>query len=180
MSYCRYCFDKEESNLHRKYHDERYGFPIQDDNELFGRFILEINQAGLSWDTILKKERNFRLAFDNFQIDRIAMYSDEKIEELLSNSGIIRNRLKILSVIHNAQQIQLIQRENGSFLNWLEQRDERRIEEWVKLFKRTFKFVGKDIVEEFLMSTGFLPGAHQEDCPIYLKIVELKPKWSRL
>jgi DNA-3-methyladenine glycosylase I len=180
MSYCIYCAGREENDLHRRYHDLRYGFPIEDDNELFGRLILEINQAGLSWDTILKKEKNFREAFDDFNIDRIAVYSEAKVEELLQNTGIIRNRLKVLAVIYNAQRIKFIQKENGSFLDWLESRNERTIEDWVKLFKRTFKFVGKDIVEEFLMSTGFLSGAHLVDCPIYERIVEFKPKWSRI
>jgi DNA-3-methyladenine glycosylase I len=180
MSYCTYCAERDKNDLHRLYHDFRYGFSIEDDNELFGRLILEINQAGLSWDTILKKEHNFRVAFDEFKIDLIANYSEEKIEELIQNAGIIRNRLKILAVIYNAQQILMIQKEHGSFLLWLESKNERSIEEWVKLFKRTFKFVGKDIVEEFLMSTGFLPGAHKEDCPVYSKIMELKPNRSKI
>lgn len=180
MSYCKYCAERDKNDLHRLYHDFRYGFPIEDDNELFGRLILEINQAGLSWDTILKKEHNFRMAFDEFNIDLIAAYTEEKIEELLQNAGIIRNRLKVLAVIYNAQQIQGIRKEYGSFLEWLETRNERSIDEWVKLFKRTFKFVGKDIVEEFLMSTGFLSGAHKDDCPVLQQIVEYKPKWSRI
>ncbi len=180
MSYCKYCAERDEKDLHRLYHDLRYGFPVEDDNELFGRLILEINQAGLSWDTILKKEQNFRMAFDGFIVDRIAAYNDQKMEELLQNKGIIRNRLKISAVIYNARQIKSIQRDHGSFLLWLESRNERSSEDWVKLFKRTFKFVGKDIVEEFLMSTGFLKGAHSEQCPIYHQIVELKPKWSRI
>jgi DNA-3-methyladenine glycosylase I len=180
MSYCAFCVERDEKDLHRLYHDLRYGFPLEDDNELFGRLILEINQAGLSWDTILKKEQNFRKAFDGFIIDRIAAYNDEKLDDLLQNKGIVRNRLKISAVIHNAKQIQSIQRDHGSFFSWLETRNERSTEDWVKLFKRTFKFVGKDIVEEFLMSTGFLKGAHTEQCPIYHQIVKLKPKWSRI
>jgi DNA-3-methyladenine glycosylase I len=170
MSYCKYCIDLESDNHHKIYHDNHYGFRIDSDDELFGRLILEINQAGLSWDIILKKQENFRLAFDNFNIERIANYSDEKIAELLLNSGIIRNRLKINAVIHNANQIKHIQDEFGSFKNWLDVNNLKILEEWLELFKKTFKFVGGEIVNEFLMSTGYLSGAHDKDCGILKKI----------
>ncbi len=170
MSYCKYCIDLESDNHHKIYHDNHYGFRIDSDDELFGRLILEINQAGLSWDIILKKQENFRLAFDNFNIERIANYSNEKIAELLLNSGIIRNRLKINAVVYNANQIKHIQVEFGSFKNWLDVNNSKILEEWLKLFKKTFKFVGGEIVNEFLMSTGYLSGAHDKDCGILKKI----------
>ena len=170
MSYCKYCIDLESDNHHKIYHDNHYGFRIDSDDELFGRLILEINQAGLSWDIILKKQENFRLAFDNFNIERIANYSNEKIAELLLNSGIIRNRLKINAVVYNANQIKHIQVEFGSFKNCLDVNNSKILEEWLKLFKKTFKFVGGEIVNEFLMSTGYLSGAHDKDCGILKKI----------
>jgi DNA-3-methyladenine glycosylase I len=156
--------DRPLDDVHRVYHDRHYGTPIDDDDELFGRLILEINQAGLSWETILKKQDNFRAAFDVYSIQKIAMYSQEDIDRLLSNPGIIRNRLKIQAVISNAQAVQQIQKEFGSFKNWLDKNNTLTKEEWVKLFKRHFKFVGGEIVNEFLMSTGYLPGAHHNTC----------------
>jgi DNA-3-methyladenine glycosylase I len=165
MSYCNYVRNLPEDNVHKIYHDYHYGVEIEDDNALFGRLILEINQAGLSWDTILKKQENFREAFDNFEIARIAAYDDEKIEELLKNPGIIRNRLKINAVIYNAGRVKEIQNEFGSFNNWLKSQNSLTLAEWVKLFKSNFKFVGGEIVNEFLMSTNFLPGAHTIECP---------------
>lgn len=177
MSYCTYCEGREKDDHHRVYHDFQYGFPIHDDNELFGRLILEINQAGLSWDIILKKQNNFRLAYDNFSIDKVSGYSNSKIEELLSNSGIIRNKLKINAAIYNAQQIQSLSKEFGSFKQWIDYHHPKSKEEWVKIFKKSFKFVGGEIVNEFLMSTGYLKGAHDESCIIFAEILKNQPKW---
>lgn len=177
MSYCVFCISREESDHHRIYHDQHYGFPIHNDDELFGRLILEINQAGLSWDTMLKKQHHFRAAFDAFSIEKIAKYDEEKITELMNNSGIIRNGLKIRAVIYNAQQLLNIKDEVGSFENWLNSHHPKSKEEWTKLFKKTFKFVGGEIVNEFLMSTGYLKGAHDEICPIYDKAINSYPKW---
>ena len=165
MSYCNYVKNLPEDNVHKIYHDFHYGVEIEDDNQLFGRLILEINQAGLSWNTILNKQENFREAFDNYEIARIADYGDEKIEELLKNAGIIRNRLKINAVIYNARRVKEIQNEFGSFNNWLKSQNSLTLAEWVKLFKSNFKFVGGEIVNEFLMSTNYLPGAHTVECP---------------
>lgn len=164
MSYCDYVKNLPEDNVHKIYHDQHYGVRIEDDNELFGRLILEINQAGLSWDTILKKQENFRKAFDNFEIKKIANYSDEKILELLQDVGIIRNRLKVNAVINNAKKVMEIQNEFGSFKSWLDGQQEMPLTDWVKLFKKHFKFVGGEIVNEFLMSTNYLPGAHHDNC----------------
>ncbi len=170
MSYCNYCSNLEEGNHHKVYHDNQYGFKIDSDNELFGRLILEINQAGLSWNTILLKQENFRNAFDNYDISIIANYGEEKINSLLQDAGIIRNKLKVNAVVYNAQQILKIQEEFGSFKNWIEHHHPLSKEEWVKLFKKYFKFVGGEIVNEFLMSTSYLKGAHEESCPIYSKM----------
>lgn len=180
MSYCTFCNQRNTLDVHKIYHDQYYGYPINNDDELFGRLILEINQAGLSWDTILKKQENFKEAFDDFSIQSIANYNEAKIKELLANSGIIRNKLKIFSVIHNAQQIQHIQQEYGSFKQWIDINHPKSKDEWTKLFKKTFKFVGGEIVNEFLMSTGYLKGAHDESCTVFVEIKKLNPKWLEI
>ena len=179
MSYCDYIkgLAHGEKDQHRTYHDNHYGFPIEDDNELFERLVLEINQAGLSWETILNKQSGFRNAYNNFDITTVASYGDEERTRLLNDAGIIRNRLKIDAAIHNANVILLLQKEFGSFKGWLDLHLPKTKEEWVKLFKKTFKFTGGEIVNEFLMSTGYLPGAHDEDCPIFCEIGKHNPKW---
>jgi DNA-3-methyladenine glycosylase I len=179
MSYCEFTKDLDESHPHRIYHNKHYGFPIENDDELFGRLILEINQAGLNWLTILKKEENFRKAFENFKITEVAKFDSQKIEELMQNSGIIRNRLKIESVIYNANRILEIQKEYGSFSKWLDLNLGKDLKEWTILFKKSFKFTGGLIVEEFLMSTSYLKGAHDENCEIYKEIIKLEPKWKK-
>ena len=182
MSYCshiEYLQPEEKKALHKNYHDNYYGFPIHDDNELFGRLIMEINQAGLSWETILKKEVTFRKAYDNFNIKKVAAYTETDRERLLGDAGIIRNRLKINAAIENAKTILLLQKEFGSFEKWLEHHHPKTKEEWVKLFKKTFKFTGGEIVNEFLMSAGYLPGAHVPSCKIYDKVMKKKPLWAK-
>ena len=176
-SYCAAIRRGQLSELHRIYHDEAYGFPIEDDNELFGRLILEINQAGLSWDTILKKQENFRKAYANFDIDAVSKFGPEAVETLLNDSGIIRNKLKVNAAIHNARMIKEIQKEHGSFKAWLDKNHPRSRDEWVKLFKKTFKFTGGEITNEFLLSTGYLDGTHDRDCPVFKMIEKLKPAW---
>lgn len=180
MSYCDYCESPGAKEVHLHYHNNEYGFPIHTDNELFGRLILEINQAGLSWEIILKKRTYFELAFDGFNIERVANYGENEVGRLLNDASIIRNRLKINAVIHNAQQILQIQQECGSFKNWLDDLHPKSKEEWVKIFKTRFKFVGGEIVNEFLMSTGYLPGAHVESCPIFDRVKVAKPKWMEV
>ena len=170
---------EEKKALHKNYHDNRYGFPIHDDNELFGRLILEINQAGLSWETILKKEQSFRNAYSNFIIKKIAAYTDADRERLLADAGIIRNKLKVNAAIENAKTILILQKEFGSFGKWLEHHHPKTKEEWVKLFKKTFRFTGGEIVNEFLMSIGYLRGSHDDNCPIYEQILKQKPMWTK-
>jgi DNA-3-methyladenine glycosylase I len=181
MSYCsaieRMSGDKQA--LHKNYHDHHYGFPIHNDDELFGRLIMEINQAGLSWETILKKEETFRKAYHNFSIKKVAAYAEKDRERLLQDAGIIRNRLKINAAIENAKTILALQKEFGSFEQWLEHHHPKTKEEWVKLFKKTFRFTGGEIVNEFLMSTGYLRGAHAEDCPVHKKVLKSKPMWAK-
>ena len=182
MSYCAAINNmepEERKALHKNYHDNFYGFPIEDDNELFGRLIMEINQAGLSWETILKKEKGFRKAYHNFNIKKIAAYTELERQRLLNDAGIIRNRLKINAAIENAKTILALQKEYGSFRKWIEVHHPKTKEEWVKLFKKTFRFTGGEIVNEFLMSTGYLPGSHSEQCPVYKKVLKAKPMWLK-
>ncbi len=177
-SYCEAVAKMEQGNVHKTYHDTEYGFPIKTDNGLFERLMLEINQAGLSWSTILNKKENFTRAYNGFNIDKVAAYKDTDINRLLNDAGIIRNRLKIEASIENAKRIKAIQRDYGSFKKWLNHNHPLTTEEWVKLFKQAFKFTGGEIVNEFLMSTGYLPGAHAPDCPVYKKVLKSKPAWS--
>ncbi len=181
MSYCSiidYMTDERKA-LHKAYHDKLYGFPIHDDDELFCRLVLEINQAGLSWETILKKEQSFRKAYHNFNIKKVAAYTEAERARLMADAGIIRNRLKINAAIENAKTIVQIQEEYGSFEKWLEYHHPLSKDEWVKLFKKTFKFTGGKIVNEFLMSIGFLQGAHRPDCKIQKKVLKGKPMWAQ-
>ncbi len=176
-TYCQFVANLPTDNVHRIYHDTEYGFPLPTDNELFGRLVLEINQAGLSWATILNKKDNFFKAYSQFDIATVANYGEADSNRLLSDKGIIRNKLKVGAAIYNAQQILLLQAEHGSFKNWLDKEHPRDRASWVKLFKKTFKFTGGEITNEFLMSSGYLAGAHGKECATYHTIASLNPKW---
>jgi DNA-3-methyladenine glycosylase I len=175
-SYCEHVRITGDA-LHQAYHDTQYGFPLQSDAELFGRLVLEINQAGLSWTTILKKQAAFVRAYDCFDPARVAVYGEADRTRLLGDAGIIRNRLKVDAAIVNAQRILALQASHGSFKAWLDAHHPRELGEWTKLFKGTFRFTGGEIVKEFLLSTGYLPGAHDEDCPVHARIARLRPPW---
>jgi len=175
-SYCKIAPGHE---FHGPYHAHHYGFPVADDDLLFERLVLEINQAGLSWLTILKKQASFRTAYDGFNIAKVARYGASDKARLLADSGIIRNRLKIEAAIENARRIEAMQEKHGSFAAWIDANHPLGKAEWVKLFKNSFRFTGGEIVGEFLMSIGYLPGAHAADCPIYRRIAKLKPAWMR-
>ena len=172
MSYCKYVKTLDKDNLHRIYHNKYYGVRIKDDNELFGRLILEINQAGLSWNTILNKENNFRKAYNDFDINIISNYKDKDIKRLLGDVGIIRNNLKILAVINNANIIKSIQKEykddKSGFYKWIRENNFKDIKVAIKVFKKKgFKFVGGEILSEFLMSIGEYKSAHESWCDKY-------------
>jgi DNA-3-methyladenine glycosylase I len=175
-SYC----SMADHPVHGPYHNEEYGFPLRSDSALFERLVLEINQAGLSWLTILKKKDSFRRAYDGFDLDVVARYGDRDRVRLLADAGIIRNRLKVGAAIENAQRLIAIREQHGSFAAWLDAHHPLTKDEWVKLFRRTFRFTGGEIVGEFLMSTGYLPGAHVATCPVYARIAELDPPWMRV
>ena len=173
-----YCDIAPGHPFHGPYHDHEYGVPLDDEAGLFERLVLEINQAGLSWLTILKKREGFRAAYAGFDVDRVAAFDEEDRARLLADPGIIRNRLKVEAAIENARRIQALRASHGGFAAWLAAHHPLEKADWVKLFKRTFRFTGGEIVGEFLMSIGYLPGAHRPDCPAALRIAALRPAWS--
>ena len=195
-----YCDFATGHEWHGPYHDAEYGFPIRGDAELFERLILEINQAGLSWLTILKKREAFRAAYRGFDPAAVARFGERDLRRLMADAGIIRNRLKIEAAIANAKTVLALGQSHGSFAGWLDdhlavdgktqrrdgrtqrRKDAKRVrtkEEWVALFRRTFRFTGGEIVGEFLLSTGYLPGAHRESCPVYSRVLAAKPPFLR-
>lgn len=173
-----YCDAAPGHEWHGPYHDREYGFPLEGDAELFERLVLEINQAGLSWLTILKKREAFQQAYGGFDPEVVAAYGNADRARLLADPGIIRNRLKVDAAIENARRILELRRTHGSFAGWLAAHHPRSKEEWVKLFKHTFRFTGGEIVGEFLMSIGYLPGAHVQSCPVFKAIMKRRPAWS--
>lgn len=175
MSYCNVAARLPE---HAAYHEAEYGFPLRSDSALFERLVLEINQAGLSWSTILRKRDNFHRAFDNFDIDKVASYGKRDKTRLLANPGIVRNARKVEAAVENARRIIAIRATHGSFAAWLDAHHPRSREQWVRLFKKTFVFTGGEITGEFLLSTGYLPGAHRRGCPIYRRVLSAGPPWA--
>ena len=176
---CTWC---EKDDLYRKYHDQEWGVPVYDDATIFEFLILETFQAGLSWHTILKKRENFRVAFDNFDYIKIAQYQEDKIQELLLDAGIIRNKLKVRSAVSNAQAFIKIQEEFGSFSTYIWAfTDGKPIDNKPQtlkeitattplsdaiskdLKKRGFKFVGSTVVYAHMQATGMV-NDHVEDC----------------
>lgn len=173
-----YCAVAPGHEWHGPYHDTEYGFPSTDDAVLFERLVLEINQAGLSWLIILMKRAAFTAAYDGFDVDRVAAYGEADRARLLADAGIIRNRLKVDAAIANAAVVAGLRDEHGSFHAWLAAHHPLPKEEWVKLFKRTFRFTGGEITGEFLMSLGWLPGAHHPACPVHAEVLAHAPPWS--
>jgi DNA-3-methyladenine glycosylase I len=174
-----YCRAAPGHPVHAAYHDLEYGFPSNDERVLFERLVLESNQAGLSWLTILNKRAAFRSAYCDFDVDTVAAFDAEDVSRLLGDSRIVRNRLKIDAAIDNARRIQQLRKSHGSFALWVDAHHPRSVEGWTKLFRQTFRFTGGQIVNEFLMSLGYLPGAHEPDCPAYAQIAALSPPWMR-
>lgn len=174
-----YCDVAPGHPFHGPYHDNEYGVPIEDERALFERLALEIFQAGLSWLIVLKKRDALVAAFDGFHVDRVALYGADERARLMADAGIIRNGRKIDAVIENARRLQALRSRHGSFSAWIGEHHPRSKDEWVKLFKQTFVFMGGEVVNEFLMSIGTLPGAHREDCPAFARILPLQPAWLK-
>jgi len=176
---CAWC---EKDDLYRNYHDNEWGKPVYDDPTLFEFLILETFQAGLSWYTVLAKRENFRKAFDNFDLEKVSKYNEEKIEELCQDVGIIRNRLKIRAAVSNAQAFIKVQEEFSSFSkyiwNFVDDKPIDNKPQTLKhvpattplsdaiskdLKKRGFKFVGSTVVYAHMQATGMV-NDHIEDC----------------
>lgn len=174
-----YCRIAPGHPFHGPYHDREYGFPVTDEAALFERLALEMNQAGLSWLTILKKRERFREAFRGFDPERVARFGARDRARLLADEGIIRNRAKIDAVIENARRLLALRADYGSFRVWLDAHHPRSKPEWVRLFKKQFLFTGGEITGSFLMSTGYLRGAHARSCPVYARILRRRPPWAR-
>jgi DNA-3-methyladenine glycosylase I len=174
-----YCAIAPGHPIHGPYHDTEYGFPQREEAVLFERLLLEINQAGLSWETILKKREGLRAAYGGFEVDTVAGYGQADIVRLMGDAGIIRNRLKVLAATHNAQVIQTLRASHGGFAGWLDAHHPLEKADWVKLFKQTFRFTGGQITGEFLMSLGYLPGAHHQGCPAFALVARRQPAWMQ-
>jgi DNA-3-methyladenine glycosylase I len=172
-----YCDVAPGHPVHGPYHDHEYGFPLSDENALFERLALEINQAGLSWLIVLKRRDALRRAFEGFDVNTVAGYGARARARLLADAGIIRNARKIDAVIENARRIVALRRGYGSFTHWIAAHHPGSKADWVRLFRETFVFTGGEITGEFLMSIGYLPGAHREDCPVFARIARLRPAW---
>ena len=174
-----YCEAARAHPFHGPYHDREYGFPIRRDDLLLERLALEINQAGLSWLTILKKRDAFRRAFRGFDPEVVARFGARDRRRLLTDAGIVRNRLKVDAVVANARRVVTLRETHGSFARWLDAHHPSPLEDWTKLFRETFRFTGGEIVREFLVSTGYLPGAHHRRCPVFARAARRNPPWMR-
>jgi len=172
-----YCAFAPGNPIHEHYHAREYGFPVEDESALFERLVLEMNQAGLSWELMLKKRENFRTAYADFDVDRVARFDDADRARLLADAGIIRNRFKVDAAIENARSIRALRDSHGGFSGWLKAHNPQPQDAWTKLFRKTFKFTGPLVVEEFLLSTGYLPGAHTRTCPVFARILTSNPPW---
>jgi len=175
-----YCLMAPSHPVHGPYHDNEYGFPLAGDAALLERLALEINQAGLSWLLVLKRRAEFRRAFQGFEPDRLRRYGAREVRRLLGDPGVIRNRKKIEAVIENARRVVALRGSHGSFAAWLDANHPLALADWVKLFRATFVFTGPEVVREFLVSVGYLAGAHDESCPVFGRIARLGPPWMRI
>jgi len=174
-----YCSIAPGHPVHRDYHATEYGFPQRDEHVLFERLVLEIMQAGLSWEIVLKRRAGMHGAFLGYDVDRVATLDEPAQAALLANPAIIRNRLKVAAIVENARRIQALRASHGGFASWLDAHHPRDKAAWVKLFKANFLFTGGEIVGEFLMSLGYLAGAHAPDCPVAGVIAAIGPPWQR-
>lgn len=180
MKRCKWC--NLENPLYIKYHDEEWGVANFEDQYLFEMLILESFQAGLSWECVLNKRESFQIAYDNFDIEKVINYDEDKINELLANKNIIRNKLKIRASINNAKIFKCIQEEYESFYNYLLTYTKNKIIYEIDkttnelsdrisndLVKRGMKFVGSTIIYSYLQAVGFIY-SHEKECSFYKEI----------
>jgi DNA-3-methyladenine glycosylase I len=173
-----YCDVAPGHPVHGPYHDTEYGFPARDDAVLLERLALEILQAGLSWELVLRRRPAVVAAFGGFHPPAVAAYREADRARLLADPGVIRNARKIDAIIHDAGVVVALAAERGSFAGWLDAHHPLPHAEWVRLFRRTFRFTGPEVTGEFLMSLGYLPGAHRDDCPVAARILAAGPPWA--
>jgi len=176
MHYCDYA---PRDPLHAPYHDREHGFPARDEAVLFERLILEINQAGLSWGTVLRKRETLYAAYAGFAVDRVAAFGDADRARLLGDPGIVRNARKVDAAVANARAVQRLRTEFGGLAAFLDAHHPLAKADWVGLLRRHFRHVGGEIAGEFLMSLGYLPGAHRPECPVYARTLAADPPWRR-
>jgi DNA-3-methyladenine glycosylase I len=174
-----YCNIAPGHPVHHHYHQNEYGFPVTDERVLFERLALEIMQAGLSWEIVLKKRKGMNKAFHRFAVDKVAGYKAKDMHRLLKDENIIRNRLKIKAIIENARRVQKLRKAHKSFAGWIAAHHPLTKADWIKLFREQFLFTGGEIVGEFLMSIGYLPNAHRPDCAVYKAIAQKSPPWQQ-
>lgn len=174
-SYC----DAARHPVHAEYHDDEHGFPVRDEAALFERLVLEINQAGLAWETVLRKRASLRAAYAGFDPERVAAFDDADRARLLADPGVIRNKLKVNAAIENARRVVALRATHGSFAGWLDAHHPQDLAAWRALFRATFVFTGGEIAREFLVSTGYLPNAHRPSCPAYARALAAGPAWAR-
>ena len=174
-----YCDVAPGHPLHGPYHDREYGFPLHDEARLLERLALEILQAGLNWELVLRKRPGIVDAFEGFDVDRVADFGEDRVEELLRDERIVRNRLKVRAIVHDANVVRGFRDSHDGFARWLAAHHPLDKPGWVRLFKQTFRFTGGEITGELLMSIGYLPGAHREDCPAFAEIADRDPPWMR-
>lgn len=172
-----YCDIAPGHPFHGPYHDLEYGFPTTCETVLFERLCLEIFQAGLSWELMLKRRAGLNDAFAGFDVDTLAQWTGEDVTRLLGDVRIIRNRRKVEAVLENARRVQRLRQTDGGFAAWIKANSPKTKADWVKTFKARFVFTGPEVVGEFLMSISVLPGAHLESCPAYTRIKDLPNPW---
>jgi DNA-3-methyladenine glycosylase I len=172
-----YCEVAPGHPVHDAYHEHEYGVPSRDDAVICERLALEIFQAGLSWELVLRRREGIRAAFGGFAPVHVAGLGDEDRARLVADVRLIRNRRKIDAIITNAGVMCGLIDQYGSVAEWLDAHHPRERPEWVRLFGGTFRFTGPEVTNEFLMSLGYLPGAHAATCPVYSRIVALGPPW---
>ncbi|MBI1272822.1 MAG: DNA-3-methyladenine glycosylase I [Alphaproteobacteria bacterium] len=172
-----YCDIAPGHPVHGDYHEREYGFPVDNERVLFERMSLEIMQAGLSWEIVLKRRKGMNKAFNRFMPAKVAAYGARDVKRLLADPAIIRNRLKVFAIIENAKRTIALRKSHRGFARWIAAHHPLGKAEWVKLFRKQYLFMGGEIVGEFLMSIGYLPGTHKPGCPVYKKIARLSPPW---
>lgn len=174
-----YCVIARDHPVHGPFHDRDHGFPVTADAGFLERLALEINQAGLSWLVVLRRRASLARAYAGYDLDRVAAFGPRDVERLLADPGVVRHRRKIEAVIENARRVAALRARHGSVRAWFDHHHPLALEGWVRLLRQTFVFVGPEIANELLVGTGYLPGAHLPDCPVWSRVIAADPPWLR-